>query len=660
MDKASFLRFRHEVNSMTWNFWGIDNNPESIYELGRILSSRIKQANLSSDKDDPPKGSIYSVFRELLREERPFTKEEIAAKLGRKISSIEPDIRALVYHLGLARIDVSQKGSPVFLTFQARHYAAEISQVLERLHSQRGYRPKVDDIREIEPEITALFQTWPDEPSATGDALKDISAWGAYINALFDMASSIEPSRANLPKRYFERNVTYDGTAKNVAANPATLGYLFKHGVSQPLMALINAYDLADSKNGKSNKVFTLLPKAFEDVKSLFELLEQISAEDPAFFRNLRQPPRYLGSMDRPFAKAFLTNYVTKQVFGGPEGYRNLRVLRDIVGHIRIGMAGLETNMRRLRVYLSDDAIKTFWLIDKHYKLGDRFTLRDYLGWDNRSDQGQAQGKLTELLNAGFLNSRGSGLEASFNFSIEARLVRDRIKMNIDDMPACIGNPGILSFDLIGLAGGFSGVDPERLLDMMLALIREGVWREFYSQALSLARKGINWIFMDTSQLENILDESTPLERRVLLDPNDLEVGFVAHNGIEAQRTDGETDDFREAAGFINEAVSSGMRIGEAEVRHIHSIVSRHLKVRDALGRMRPVQAGIYRDQDASRDMYQYPLAENIPEAMKAAFEIVEGNRFKALHPIEQAAIAFTYFIIYNLSRTAIPGHSRY
>ncbi|HPM42921.1 MAG TPA: hypothetical protein PLV52_03750, partial [Candidatus Omnitrophota bacterium] len=386
MDKASFVRLILEIESRALNYWGMDNDPEMIRELGRLLSSRSMATEALSGKNGPPKGSLYSVFRELLSEDRPFTMEEIASRLGRRPSSMEPDIRALVYHLGLARIDVSQKGSPVFLTFEARRHASEISQVLERLHSQHGYRPKIDDIRRAEPEIRALFQIWPDEPTITGDLLEDISAWGSYINALFDMVSAIEPSRANLPKRYFERNIAYDRATKKSVASAANPGYFFKHGVSQPLLALMNARDFGDLKSGKRSKAFTLLPKAFQDVKILFELLEEISGEGPEFFRNLRQPSRHLGSMDRPFPKAALMNYVTKQVFGGTEGYRNLRILKDIVGRMRVGISELEKNvamanteMQQQAVYLSDDAINAFWLIDKHDKLGDRFTLHDYL-----------------------------------------------------------------------------------------------------------------------------------------------------------------------------------------------------------------------------------------------------------------------------------------
>lgn len=91
-------------------------------------------------------GSIPQVFKVLLSAAGPMTRREIAEKLKREVSTIEPDLTGLVKHLGIAMRHGRGDDAAYELTPQAREYSGDITDVLGELYGKYGYRPKPKDI----------------------------------------------------------------------------------------------------------------------------------------------------------------------------------------------------------------------------------------------------------------------------------------------------------------------------------------------------------------------------------------------------------------------------------------------------------------------------------------------------------------------------------
>lgn len=137
--------------------WGGESDIKTAKEFREALENI---PGLSGTETPVPPGSPLGVFNFLLKENRTFTESEISSGLRRERSSLAPDFRALVNHLGLARSSL-EDGEPAYeILPAARAQAPRIIAILTELQNEHGYRPKVEYLaatgRDIETAIKHL------------------------------------------------------------------------------------------------------------------------------------------------------------------------------------------------------------------------------------------------------------------------------------------------------------------------------------------------------------------------------------------------------------------------------------------------------------------------------------------------------------------------
>lgn len=300
---------------------------------------------------------------------------------------------------------------------------------------------------------------------------------------------------------------------------------------------------------------------------------------------------------------------------------------------------------------LSKEAVGTFWRIDRYLeRKRNRGNLeaREYLKNIPMKEETAERDNLRELVEKGLLCyvKRSPGEEV-YDFTVEARFARIHVKGSMDITPGSVANPDVLAYDILAMMEGSRKVSPEKMLSAVLHLTGQFRWEKIYREALECRKHGRVWKIKETAGLTALLDGIEPLEKRTFMDTRRIDVEDIAHDGIDAEKTEGETEDFKEAAKTVNDLAAASRELGEEEIREIHAILSRNLTVNDFFSRKKAVQRGRYRDREATRSLAICPVPEIIPEAMEAALGLVNSAEFKKLHPVEQASIAF--YIFHNL-----------
>jgi len=135
--------------------WGGESEIRTAREF-RLALEDIQ--GISGANRAVPPGSPLAVFNFLLKEDRPFTESEICAGLARERSTLAPDFRALVNHLGLARSSLVD-GEPAYELFSStRAHAPRVIDILAELQEEHGYRPKVEYLKAVGAEIEAAVK----------------------------------------------------------------------------------------------------------------------------------------------------------------------------------------------------------------------------------------------------------------------------------------------------------------------------------------------------------------------------------------------------------------------------------------------------------------------------------------------------------------------
>jgi hypothetical protein len=184
--------------------------------LGRDAAADGAQA---SRKVAP--GSPLGVFELLLREDRPLSKEEICRFLERKPSTLAPDFRALVNHLGFAEwIEEGgvKKIRPTCKTYLGIGSALGVLEDLCR-DGKRHYRPSVAELGEAKENYQTLrrresYEMRPYEwyTAATGMLLPSVRAAKFLLLRLashFDIPESVESVLTNWEAGTYEQFLSY-------------------------------------------------------------------------------------------------------------------------------------------------------------------------------------------------------------------------------------------------------------------------------------------------------------------------------------------------------------------------------------------------------------------------------------------------------------------
>lgn len=309
----------------------------------------------------------------------------------------------------------------------------------------------------------------------------------------------------------------------------------------------------------------------------------------------------------------------------------------------------LEENTGKEQKELSSSAVGTFWKIEKYSKNNRhifQFELKDYIASQGENNEKRERKNIKELLEKGLLiKKNGPGEEEIYQFSESAILVKIHLEFH-EEEPSGYKNPEISAHDIVHLSREI--LPPEEVLETLLHLTGQYLWKAEFTEALNNAKKGEGWQIIDTKGKDTLLKELRPLDKKVFMDSGKMEVRREAYDGHLTEVALEETEDLKKAGRRVNYYAGSGNDIEEEDLKGIHQVLSEHLKVVDLAGRSAGgVHPGEYRLTDNFRNGTAAPNAHMIPEAMREMFSMFGSRQFESMHPVEQAAVAF--YLVQNL-----------
>ena len=213
----------------------------------------------------------------------------------------------------------------------------------------------VIETEDVEAKNTNIPINWPKEPVESQDRLENITMWGRYLNALFDVAAGIPKVREDLPGKYFFTAIREDGGEKTYTSQPAVFNYWVKHSIGDSLSVLTNTEYLVRHNAVTNTEGARLLNNSVEELEAFIHFLEMVSEREPDYFNSLEQPSGYQGTEDDPFPAAMLANYLLKDVFGAPEGRRNLDIMGDVVQRMKPALSKVRQEVAWFGSILSPD-----------------------------------------------------------------------------------------------------------------------------------------------------------------------------------------------------------------------------------------------------------------------------------------------------------------